>query len=326
MGKKRKGASPRASRHAGRGDPAGGTAAAGPWEWVQAWMAWLAAVVLHAFGVEVTGGTESAGTAEEEEEAGEEEPPAAPEETPPAARGPPGACGVRYKRSRKKTCGGVCYVLRHGERIDHVNKGLRLANRDDPALSAVGLRQARDSAAALAALPAAERPVAVFASPFHRTLQTANEIATRLNIPLLVEPGLGEYLNKGQFKAQPKLPLPTAEAWPQLDLSYAPLQRTLSTYPEKEADCRARFASVLAALVDANPQAHIAAVTHRFGVQSIIEDGLAARRAGLVTNVPYCSLTALERRVVGGVKEWSYRGKIADASHLSDIRGIYFKR
>lgn len=95
------------------------------------------------------------------------------------------------------------FIARHGERIDHVDRTWRAsaANPYDAFLTQKGLAQAR----ALGRHLKNKDVTHIFASPFYRTVQTANQVAQELGLPMKIEPGLGEYLNEDWFDHKPKL-------------------------------------------------------------------------------------------------------------------------
>lgn len=62
----------------------------------------------------------------------------------------------------------------------------------DPGLDETGHGQARAAAAALMALPAAQRPVRVFSSPLRRCRETAQPFADAIGAAVEIEPRFGE--------------------------------------------------------------------------------------------------------------------------------------
>eukprot|EP00754_Rhynchopus_humris_P044198 Rhum_TRINITY_DN3912_c0_g1::Rhum_TRINITY_DN3912_c0_g1_i1::g.12432::m.12432 len=100
------------------------------------------------------------------------------------------------------------YLVRHGEREDGLtNVHWRLEDAD-PGLTPVGVEQAHLTGRRLS-----ERGVDhVFASPFHRTVETAAEIAAALGVQARVEDGLSEVLLPTMYDAHPLLALPAAAA------------------------------------------------------------------------------------------------------------------
>ncbi len=122
------------------------------------------------------------------------------------------------------------WIARHANRLDFVNPDWFLtAERPyDPPLSSDGLVQAKQLAQRLKG----ESIAHIFASPFLRTVQTANEVASVLDLPIKLESGLSEWLNPHWMPAMPeRLSLLTLhEQFPRIDLSYT--SRVIAKYPE----------------------------------------------------------------------------------------------
>ncbi len=95
------------------------------------------------------------------------------------------------------------WFVRHGNREDFVDPEYRhTSDRPfDPPLSADGLAQARSTGRRLAG----EGIARIYASPFLRTVQTANEIAAELDLTIRLEPGLSEWYNPHWFPERPEL-------------------------------------------------------------------------------------------------------------------------
>jgi broad specificity phosphatase PhoE len=122
------------------------------------------------------------------------------------------------------------WIARHGNRLDFVNpEWFNTAERPyDPPLSEDGLEQAKQLGQRLVG----ERIAHIFASPFLRTVQTANEVANILNLPIKLESGLSEWLNPEWMKTEPeRLPLEELqERFPRIDPSHTSL--VIARYPE----------------------------------------------------------------------------------------------
>ncbi|MGQ4533415.1 histidine phosphatase family protein [Dermabacteraceae bacterium P13138] len=85
-------------------------------------------------------------------------------------------------------------LARHGE--TEYNRAGRLQGQTDIDLNEAGRAQARALARTVAALPAAERPVALFSSPLRRALETAQAVGDALGLAVrtderLLERGFG---------------------------------------------------------------------------------------------------------------------------------------
>ena len=263
----------------------------------------------------------------------------------PAIKGTPGKLPFKYKPVKSGT---LAYIVRHGEREDHVNPGWIpgvacgsagtapgcALSVDDPPLSKGGLLQARETASFFKEMKNTARPVAVVCSPFIRTLQTGGEIAEKMRVPLLVEPGLSEYTCKRSFKGQPKLGCWGREGAEEMLVGkwlcreYTPMEGA-PVFPEKDASAAARFERVVTGIVDANPHCALVFVTHRFGVQTLIDVLCSQVLAGARLPQPvYCSITTLERREEtkrsSKDKSWKYH-HIAYNEHLSESNCLYFK-
>src|SRR4028118_177147 len=122
------------------------------------------------------------------------------------------------------------WIARHGNRLDFVNpEWFNTAERPyDPPLSEDGLVQAKQLGKRLVG----EGIVHIFASPFLRTVQTANQVADTLDLPIKLESGLSEWLNPAWMQTDPeRLPLEILqEQFPRIDPSYT--SRVIAQYPE----------------------------------------------------------------------------------------------
>jgi broad specificity phosphatase PhoE len=81
----------------------------------------------------------------------------------------------------------IVWIARHANRLDFVNPDwfLTAERRYDPPLSDDGMIQAQQLAKRLNH----EKIKHIFASPFLRTVQTANAVAEVLNLPIKLETG-----------------------------------------------------------------------------------------------------------------------------------------
>ena len=124
------------------------------------------------------------------------------------------------------------WIARHGNRLDFVNpEWFNTAKRPyDPPLSDDGILQAKQLGKRLVG----EGIAHIFASPFLRTVQTANEVAELLDLPIKLESGLSEWLNPDWMNCQPeKLPVETLqELFPRIDYNYTSC--VVPHYPETE--------------------------------------------------------------------------------------------
>lgn len=233
------------------------------------------------------------------------------------------SCYTSSDHSDQGECSGSVWIVRHGERIDSVDKSWKTtAERPhDPPLTPLGIEQAAASGRALRG----HRLDVIFTSPFLRCVQTALAIAEALgpDAPRIqVEPGLGEWLFNRWFKAQPVDGAMAVEALQRrhgaaLASSHAPLwdsdERRAAMrqagggweqpyqrlpFPESLPQVSNRYVSTLTALRDAAPYALL--VTHGFGVQAMAEH--ASSDGSQIDEPGYCSLTRMRKL---GAADWS---------------------
>ncbi len=198
------------------------------------------------------------------------------------------------------------WIVRHGNREDFQNPGwAKTASRPfDPALSADGETQAKEVGLSLQG----EQVHHVFASPFLRTIQTASHIADALDLPVCLEPGIGEILPN--VKSTPEL-LPEDERrrrFPRIDEEYAATYEL--PYPETSEEGHERAALAARTLTDSFPDKNMLMVTHGAPVVGIVRGltGLADR-----ITVPLCCIFTLQRNDSG----WDVI-RLSETSHLSN--------
>ena len=218
-------------------------------------------------------------------------------------------------------CSGSIWLVRHGERVDAVDKSWKksAARPHDPPLTPLGLQQA----AAMGRALRGHRLDAIYSSPFLRCMQTATAIAEAIGpgAPLIrVEPGLGEWLFNRWFSAQPMdaqmaiRELQRTHGDAMLDATHVPLWDTELRrapmqaeggwqqpfqpvpFPEALPHVGNRYVSSLMALREAAPFALL--VTHGFGVQAMAE---VATNEGM-EEPSYCSATRMRKL---GDADWS---------------------
>lgn len=197
------------------------------------------------------------------------------------------------------------WLARHGNRQDFVDPDWpKTAVRPyDPGLSPDGIEQAQKVGRRLVD----EGIECIFASPYLRTVETAHYVAERLDVPIYLEQGLGEWLNQAWFPAEPERlpPEALAERFPHVDLNYR--SRLVPAYPE----------TVETALGRAGETARLLAEAHA-GTILIVGHGVSVTGAavGLVpgTDVPECALCSLFKIVY---REGAWQMDLcADVSHL----------
>lgn len=141
----------------------------------------------------------------------------------------------------------IVWIARHANRLDFVNpEWFNTAEHPyDPPLSGDGLMQAKELGKRLQL----EKIKHIFASPFLRTIQTANEVAYYLDLPIKLETGLSEWLNPHWMPKMPDRLSPEilVQKYPRIDLRYK--SRIIPEYPESEEDILARTARTVQQLV-----------------------------------------------------------------------------
>ncbi|MBV5259519.1 histidine phosphatase family protein [Synechococcus moorigangaii CMS01] len=143
--------------------------------------------------------------------------------------------------------GRQVWFVRHGNRLDFVQPAwfTTALYPYDPPLCPLGDRQAQELGDRLAQ----ETIHHIFVSPFLRTVQTGHHCAQRLNLPLKLEPGLGEWHNPHWMKRAP-ITRPQAflrEHFPAIDWHYRP--QLFPHYPETEAQLKCRSIETLKRLL-----------------------------------------------------------------------------
>jgi broad specificity phosphatase PhoE len=134
----------------------------------------------------------------------------------------------------------IVWIARHGNRLDFVNPGWfnTAARPYDPPLSEDGVIQAQKLGKRLMGSGIKQ----IFASPFLRTVQTANCVAEFLDLPIKLESGLSEWLNPAWMISNPERHSMTElkQLFPRIDSSYR--SRVIADYPETLFDVNKRTA------------------------------------------------------------------------------------
>lgn len=177
------------------------------------------------------------------------------------------------------------WLCRHGERMDHVDPSCR---GPDPRLSPTGIQQARETGLRLKS----EGITRIFASPFLRTIETANQIAAALDLSIQIEWGLCEWLNPEWFPEKPELPAleKQREEFPRIDPAHQSL--VFPNFPEDGDQASARAGKTARLLADKYPSDTLLLVGH---AHSVI--GMATGLLGEQCTAPcdYCSLFKIVR-------------------------------
>lgn len=205
----------------------------------------------------------------------------------------------------------IIWIARHANRLDFVNPDwfLTAQRRYDPPLSEDGFIQAKQLAKRLKR----EEIAHIFASPFLRTVQTANAVAEVLDLPIKLETGLSEWLNPAWMTEEPeRLSTPAlAELFPRIDTSYT--SRIAAKYPETQQQVRSRSGQTARCLAMEFSPDNILLVGHGASVLGAAM-GLVGEIAVTEVKASLCSLV----KVVRQHPEWLLELK-GDTSHLTQV-------
>lgn len=209
----------------------------------------------------------------------------------------------------------VVWAVRHGERRDTVDPDwAEDAERPhDPPLTELGRwaawRVGRRFAESGLAFDA------VYASPFLRTVETADEICREIDGEAWLEPGLGEHRNPEWFAGEPET-LPIEELTARFDTVRGDREPYVRPeFPETGAEATARVGEAVRRIVADEPGT-VLVVGHGLTIGGVV-DGLVGSAEGV--DAPLCGLTRVERLGSGGTEtdgsEWrlDFSG---DTSHL----------
>jgi broad specificity phosphatase PhoE len=206
------------------------------------------------------------------------------------------------------------WIARHANRIDFVNpEWFNTAERRyDPHLSDDGMVQAQQLANRLKG----EKITHIFASPFLRTVQTANAVAEVLDLPIKLETGLSEWLNPEWMTEEPeRLSTPAlAKLFPRIDIGYTP--RIAVQYPETHEKVRERSGQTARCLAAEFHPHDILLVAHGASVLGAAM-GLVGEVAKNEVKASLCSLV----KVVRYDSEWLLELK-GDTSHLHQVEKV----
>jgi broad specificity phosphatase PhoE len=208
----------------------------------------------------------------------------------------------------------IVWIARHANRLDFVNPDwfLTAERRYDPPLSNDGMVQAQQLAKRLKK----ENITHIFASPFLRTVQTANAVAEMLNLPIKLEKGLSEWLNPAWMSEEPeRLSTPAlAKLFPRIDTSYT--SRIAAKYPETHEKVRERSGQTARCLATEFFPEDILLVAHGASVLGGAM-GLVGEIAKTEVKASLCSLV----KVVRQDPEWLLE-LTGDTSHLTHIEEV----
>jgi broad specificity phosphatase PhoE len=201
------------------------------------------------------------------------------------------------------------WVVRHGQRQDTVDPNWE-DNADrihDPGLTDLGRWAAWRVGRRFADTDKSFD--AIYASPFLRTVQTADEICRELGTETYLEPGLGEHLNPEWFDAMPET-VPhwqLAEWFDTVRLDHNP--HIEPTFPEDHEQAMARAGEAARYIAEAE-SGTVLLVGHGLTVGGIVQ-GLVGSADGV--DAPLCGLTRMTRE--GDEWQLDFSG---DTTHLDD--------
>ncbi len=189
------------------------------------------------------------------------------------------------------------WMVRHGNRLDFVypewfNTAKR---RYDPPLAMDGFIQAK----LLANRLKNEDIKHIFVSPFLRTIQTAYPLAEILNLPLKIERGLSEWLNKNWMTEMPQTePKNQLEKdYPLIDWSYQSL--VIPEYPETEENLKQRTSKTIS-ILSKNYSENILLVGHSASVSGC---SLGLLQENIEIKTPLCGLI----KIIKNQEQWKLK-------------------
>jgi len=205
------------------------------------------------------------------------------------------------------------WIARHANRLDFVNPDWfnTAERRYDPPLSDDGIVQAGQLAQRLKQ----EKITAIFASPFLRTVQTANQVAEVLDLPINLESGLSEWLNPEWMSENPERMAITEliSLFPRIDPNYT--SGVIAQYPETEEIAFARSGETARKLA-AEFREEILLVGHGASVLGATM-GLVGEIAKTEITASLCCLIKVTRQEPKWVLELK-----GDTSHLTQIEEV----
>lgn len=207
------------------------------------------------------------------------------------------------------------WVVRHGQRRDTVDPEFEsYADRiHDPDLTELGRWQAWRVGRRFA-----ENGVtfdAVYASPFLRTVQTADEICRELSRTVRLEPGLGEHRNPEWFDSDPETASydDLVDWFDTVRLDHDPV--VIPEFPEHHEEAERRAGEAARRLVettrmDGSDTGNVLLVGHGMTVGGVAS-GLVGSTEGV--EAPLCGITRIDRDGDGWGLAFS-----GDTDHLSE--------
>jgi broad specificity phosphatase PhoE len=199
------------------------------------------------------------------------------------------------------------WAVRHGQRQDSVDPDWEThADRlHDPPLTDLG----RWAAWRVGRRFATEEPTldAVYASPFLRAVETADEICRETGLTTALEPGLGEHRNPDWFDAEPET-VPSeqlAEWFDAVRLDHQP--RVVPDFPESHEEALKRVGDTAQRLAD-EAAGTVLLVGHGLTIGGVVQGLVGSAEAA---DAPLCGLTRMTRAGDGWELDFS-----GDTAHL----------
>lgn len=185
----------------------------------------------------------------------------------------------------------IIWLVRHANRLDFVypewfNTAVR---RYDPPLSEDGMIQAQQLTDSLHS----EKIDHIFASPFLRTIQTAYPLGKKLNLPIKLEAGLGEWHNGDWMDEKPETK-PFSELislYPLIDSNYR--SQIVPQYPETLNDVKQRTQAIINLLIQ-QFNGNILIIAHSVSIIGMAEALLNNNQP--MKNPPLCSVTKIVKK------------------------------
>jgi broad specificity phosphatase PhoE len=199
------------------------------------------------------------------------------------------------------------WAVRHGQRQDSVDPDWddHAERLHDPPLTELGRWAAWRVGRRL--VESGVTIDAVYASPFFRAVETAEEICSEVGEEVLLEPGLSEHRNADWFDGHPEtVPVERLAEW------FDPVHpghdpHVVPGFPESHAEATARIGEATREIADDEPGT-VLLVGHGVTIGGVV-DGLTG--SAEAADAPLCGLTRLDR--VDGEWELAFSG---DTTHL----------
>ena len=186
------------------------------------------------------------------------------------------------------------WAVRHGERADVADPSWadRADRVHDPPLTDFGRWQAWRVGRRLSATGVPFD--AVYASPFLRAVETADEICREIDRSVRLEPGLGEHRNPAWFDAEPTL-LPEAALVDRFDpVCTADEPVIVPEFPEDHDAAERRVAATTRGLADRHAgDEHLLVVGHGLTIGGVVR-GLVGSTEWV--DAPLAGITRIDRR------------------------------